>query len=172
MIEKRIRVRTAPQPAAFLPFYRRTRTPEGGAAPAPPLPALAGDDNRKLMALPSVIDEIDRLFEELVRRPWGSVARQVVPVEMREVEDGWMVKLPVEGLTPTDLQVHVQGNQLTISGHRRRAEERRGKTGWTQTQREVTFQRAVALPAGADPENIDARIENSTLCIHIRRRQP
>jgi HSP20 family protein len=124
------------------------------------------------MALPSVIDEIDRLFDELVSRPWGSVAHQVVPVEMREVEDGWMVRLPVEGLTPADLQVHVQGNQLTISGRRRQAQERRGKTGWTHTQREVTFQRAIPLPVGADPENIDAKIENATLSIHVHRRKP
>jgi len=124
------------------------------------------------MPLPSVLDEIDRLFDELVRRPWGTTARQVIPAEVHEVEDGWMVRLPVEGLSPADLQVHVQGNQLTISGHRRQAQERRGKTGWTHTQREITFHRAMALPAGADPDNIDAKIENSTLTIHIRRRQP
>jgi HSP20 family molecular chaperone IbpA len=124
------------------------------------------------MPLPSVTDEIDRLFEELVRRPWGSGERQIIPVEMHEVEDGWMVRLPVEGLTPGDLQVHVHGNQLTISGHLRQAQERRGKTGWTHTRRQVTFHRAMALPAGADPENIDAEIENSTLSIHIHRRQP
>jgi HSP20 family molecular chaperone IbpA len=124
------------------------------------------------MALPSVVDEIDRLFEELIRRPWGSIERQVVPVEMREVEDGWMVRLPVEGLTPADLQVHVHGNQLTISGRRRQAQERHGKMGWTHTQREMTFRRAMALPAGADPENIDAEVEDSTLTIHIHRRQP
>jgi HSP20 family molecular chaperone IbpA len=143
-----------------------------GAGPVPPLPALAYGDNGTVMALPSVVDEIDRLFEEMIRRPWGSGERQVVPVEMREVEDGWMVRLPVEGLTPDDLQVHVQGNQLTISGRRRQAQERHGKTGWTHAQREITFRRAIRLPAGADPEDIDAEIENATLSIHIRRLKP
>jgi HSP20 family protein len=124
------------------------------------------------MPLPSVIDEIDRLFDELVRRPWGTTARQVVPAEVHEVKDGWMVKLPVEGLSAADLQVHVQGDRLTVTGHRRRAGEHRGKTGWTQTQEEIVIQRTIALPAGADPENIDAEIEDSTLTLHIHRRQP
>jgi HSP20 family protein len=124
------------------------------------------------MPLPSVIDEIDRLFDELVRRPWGSVARQVVATEVHEVEDGWVVKLPVEGLTADDLQMHVEGHRLTISGHRRQARERRGKAGWTQTEHEIAVHRTLALPAEADPENIDAGIEDSTLTLHIHRRQP
>lgn len=122
------------------------------------------------MPLPSVIDEIDRLFDELVRRPWGSVARQVVATEVHEVEDGWVVKLPVEGLTADDLQMHVEGHRLTITGHRRQARERRGKAGWTQ--HEIAVHRTLALPAEADPENIDAEIEDSTLTLHIHRRQP
>jgi HSP20 family protein len=124
------------------------------------------------MPLPSVLDEIDRLFDELVRRPWGTAARQVVPAEVHEVNDGWTVKLPVEGLTAADLQVHMQGDHLSVTGHRRRARQRRGETGWTQTQQEIAIHRTIALPAGADPESIDAKIEGSTLTIHIRRRQP
>jgi len=83
-----------------------------------------------------------------------------------------MVKLPVEGLTAADVQVHVQGHALTVTGHRRQAREQRGKTGWMQTQQEVAIHRTIPLPAGADPESIDAKIEDSTLTIHIRRRQP
>ena len=124
-----------------------------------------------MMPLPSVLDEIDRLFDELIRQPWGS-NRELVPAEVREIEDGWLVKLRVEGLTAADLQVHVRGTQLTISGQRREARERRGKASWTQTQQEITFHRTIALPAGADPDNIDAKVEDSTLSIHIRRRKP
>ena len=125
------------------------------------------------MALPSVLDEIDRLFDELVRRPWGKAGRQVTPLDVRQVEDGWVVTLPVEDLSAKDLQVHVEGNWLTVSGHSRRAEERRqGKTGWSRREQEFSLSRTIALPAGADPNHIDATIEKSTLTIHIRRRKP
>ena len=125
----------------------------------------------RAMPLPSVLDEIDRLFDELIRQPWGT-NRQLVPAEVREVEDGWQVQLAVPGLSAADLQVHVQGNRLMISGQRHEARERRRKGGWTQTAEQITFNRTIALPPGADPETIDAKIEGSTLSIHIHRRKP
>ncbi len=123
------------------------------------------------MPLPSVLDEIDRLFEELITQPWGA-QRQFVPAEVREVDDGWMVKLPVPDLAPGDLQVQVQGKRLIITGSRRRAQQRHGRGAWTRTQQEMSFQRSIVLPEGADPDHIDAKIQDSTLIIHIRRRQP
>ncbi len=124
-----------------------------------------------MMPLPSVLDEIDRLFEELITQPWGT-QRQFVPAEVKEVEDGWMVSLPVPDLSPADLQVQVQGKRLTITGSRRRAHQQHGRGAWTRTQHEISFQRSIMLPDGADPDHIDAKIQNATLFIHIRRRQP
>jgi HSP20 family protein len=126
-----------------------------------------------VMPLPTVLDEIDRLFDELVRRPWGRSERQVTPLEVRQVEDGWVITLPVEGLSAEDLQVRVEGGWLTVTGHSRHAQEQRqGKTGWSRTEREYSLARTFALPAGADPNHIDASIEKSILTIHIRRRKP
>jgi HSP20 family molecular chaperone IbpA len=125
------------------------------------------------MPLPSVFDEIDRLFDELVRRPWGIVSRRLVPAEIREVEDGWIVELPAEGVRAADLKVDVHGSQLTVSGHRHEQRERRhGKTARTQTQRDVSLHRTVRLPSGADPDDVEAKLEGSTLTIHIGRRKP
>jgi len=127
----------------------------------------------RLMALPSVLEELDRLFEELVRRPWGSISRRLVPAEIREVADGWIVELPVEGLRAADLKVDVQGKQLTVTGHRRLHRERRhDKAAWTQTQQEVSLHRTLRLPSGANPDDIEAKLEGSTLTIHLGKRKP
>ena len=122
------------------------------------------------MPLPSVLDEIDRLFDELVHRRWRGAGRPLVPAEMQEVDDGWIIRLPVPGIRASDLKVQVHGRQLTITGERHRQKERAGKAGWTRTQHDVAFERTVTLPADADPDNFEARIENSTLNLHIRRR--
>ena len=122
------------------------------------------------MPLPSVLDEIDRLFDRLVHRRW--VGRELVPAEIHEVEDGWMIRLRVQGMRTGDVSIGVHGRQLTISG--KRHEERQGRTGesgWAHTRQEVSFERTMTLPAEADPNSIDARIENEILCIHVRRRQ-
>jgi len=123
------------------------------------------------MPLPSVLDEIDRLFDELVRRPWGTATRQVVPAQLREVKDGWVVDLPVEGLRAADLKVEVHGRQLTIIGQRRNEKQQQQKGRWTQTREEVASYRTIALPADADPDDVEATVEGSILSIHIGRRK-
>ena len=134
---------------------------------------MACGDNRIHMALPSVLDEIERLFEELIRRPWASGRRELVPAEVHEVEDGWRVDIPVEGMGAADLKIEVHGRRLTVTGQRSHQRERReGQRAWTRTRQEVAFQRTITLPAGADPDDIDAKIEGSTLAIHIGRRRP
>lgn len=125
------------------------------------------------MALPSVLDEIERLFDELIRRPWGSARRELVPAEIHEVEDGWRVEIPVEGMRAADLKIEVHGRQVTVTGrHSRLREQRQGQTAWTRTRQEISFQRTLTLPAGGDPDEIEAKIEGSTLVIHIRRQRP
>ncbi len=123
------------------------------------------------MPLPSVLDELDRLFDELIRRPWGAASRQLVPLQFREVKDGWVVELPVEGLRAADLKIEVHGRQLTVSGHRRSEQERRQGARFTQTQQEVTLQRTIALPEEANPDDVEAAVEGSTLSIHVGRRK-
>ena len=123
------------------------------------------------MALPSVLDEIDRLFDELIHRPWGGASRQLVPVQLREVSDGWVVDLPVEGLQARDLKVAVQDRQLTVTGQRRHEQARRQSGRWTQTQEAVSWYRTIPLPAEANPDDVEASVEGSTLSIHIGRRK-
>ena len=123
------------------------------------------------MPLPSVLDEINRLFDELVRRPWGAAPRQLVPVQLREVKDGWIVDLPTEGLGAADLKVEVHDRRLTVSGQRRGGEKKREGKGWTQTREEVSWYRTVPLPVDANPDDVEASVEGSTLSIHIGRRK-
>jgi HSP20 family molecular chaperone IbpA len=125
------------------------------------------------MALPSLVDEINRLFDDLIRRPWGAGARQLSPAVIREETDGWVVEIPVEGMRAADLKVEVHGRRLTILGHRRSDQERRhGTSGWSRSQREQTLHQTVTLPADADPEDLEAQIEGSRLTVHVRRRRP
>jgi HSP20 family molecular chaperone IbpA len=121
------------------------------------------------MALPSLLDEIDRLFDELIHRRWGAGTRQLVPTAMRETEDGWIIELPVEGLQAADLHVEVHGRRLTIMGYRRRQRTYRpGRAAWSH---ESSLQQTIALPADVDPGSAVATIEGDHLTIHIRKRQ-
>jgi len=124
------------------------------------------------MPLPSVLDQLDRLFDELIHRPWGPAIRQVTPTEVREVADGWMVELQVPGMRAQDLQVQVDGRKLTVRGHRRDEQEQtRRVTGRVRTQQETVLHRTITLPAEADPEGVEANLHGATLSVHVRRRR-
>ncbi|HVN83423.1 MAG TPA: Hsp20/alpha crystallin family protein [Candidatus Binatia bacterium] len=121
------------------------------------------------MAVPTVLDEIERLFDELIHRPWGAVGRSLVPVEIRPVDDGWIVEFAVEGLRAHDLKIEVHGRQLIVKGHRQQDEQRKGAEGWTRTQQSHSLQRTIMLPAVVSPDDVEATVVGGLLSIHVRR---
>ena len=123
------------------------------------------------MALPSVVEEIDRLFDELVRRPWSRL-RTEAPTAIKTVDDGWLVEVPIDGLEASDLEVELHGRRLTVSGTRRNEHEQRGGRGRVRAREAVSLFRTITLPAEVAPEDIDARVEDTTLVIHVRKREP
>jgi len=124
------------------------------------------------MPLPTVLDELDRLFDELIRRPWGGAARRLVPAQIRETEGGWGIELPVPHMRAGDLTIQVRGRQVSISGFRRTDRERkRGPGTWAEVRQETAFHQIVTLPAEVPPENITAEVNGTTLTIHVRKPQ-
>lgn len=121
------------------------------------------------MPLPSVLEELDRLFQQLVHEPWGTSAA-LEPPELKEVEDGWVLEFRVEGLRAADLVVDVQGRRLTVRGRRRVSERQRQPLGgWSVSEREVAFSRSVTLPVSVVAADVEARLEDSVLKLHVRR---
>jgi len=123
------------------------------------------------MALPSIIDEIERLFDELIQRPWGASVRHLQPAQIRATADGWLVEVPVEGLRIADLTINIEGRRLLIHGRRHAQRQQGGGSGWMRIQRQKTnVHQAVTLPEDADPDSIEAKLEGAVLSIHVRRR--
>lgn len=67
------------------------------------------------------------------------------------------------GVDPKEVDIHVQGNTLTISGERTNSRETREAD---YLRREITygsFTRTIALPEGIDKEKLSAEYRNGTL---------
>ncbi len=123
------------------------------------------------MALPSVIDEVQRLFEELVHKPWGSAA-VLVPASVRESEDGWIVELPSQGLAAKDIRIQVRGGMLLVSGEKQIKKQSLQAQRFQRSAARVAFERTIPLPKGAAHPAIDAKVEGDTLILHLRRQDP
>lgn len=73
------------------------------------------------------------------------------------------LRVAVPGIDPKEVKVELQGNVLTISGERKKAET---KNEVTYHQREFTygaFQRMLTLPEGVDAERLTAEFNNGVL---------
>ncbi len=69
--------------------------------------------------LMSLRKAMDRLFEESVVRPRGETAQtgaMTVPLEVYQTENDVVVRAPVPGVRPEDIDINVLGDTLTIKG--------------------------------------------------------
>lgn len=107
--------------------------------------------------------DIDELFGRFFDRSDNSSDRWMPRIETYRKENEYVVRLDLPGIDPKDVQVHAEGNVLTISGERKSQEE-------GPVYRETffgDFQRQIALPQGVEAEKISAHYEHGVLEIRV-----
>lgn len=98
-----------------------------------------------------------RELPELPLRTW------MPPMEGYRKDDKYIVRVDLPGVDPKDLDVHAEGDFLTIKGERK-AEEKGPEYRETFYG---SFERTVRLPHGVEPKKIAARYENGVLEISV-----
>jgi HSP20 family protein len=88
--------------------------------------------------------------------PWG--------FEMEEGEKEVVVRAEMPGFEASELEVTLRGNLLTL-----RAEHREPAEGGAVERRQARLERTVTLPAGVEPEKVEARYRNGVLEVHVPR---
>ena len=116
--------------------------------------------------------ELDRMFDRLVAGhdwwPWPEFAERFVPALEAYVEGGeFHVRAEVPGVDPKSIEVSLLGNTLTIKGERKRSKETKKEGYYLREMVYGSFERAVAVPEGAEPDKINARYDNGVLHITV-----
>jgi HSP20 family protein len=140
--------------------------PSGAEAPA------AGLDEWRAQA--------DRYFEDLSRR-WADVAR-LSPLEFFgvpagialnpevDVSDGdgkFVLKADLPGLEEADVEVEVDGDVLTISGHKSETTEDKENDYCRRERRFGSFRRAFRLPEGVVGDKAKASFDKGVLNVTV-----
>jgi HSP20 family protein len=120
-------------------------------------------------------DDMDQLFGQLVGGLSGtgpvSSAQQLdwVPaIEVDQREGQLLVRADLPGMDVDDVTVEVDAGVLTIAGERRDEREVEGDGGGRRTEvRYGRFARSIALPEGAQSDEIEAAFRNGVLEIKI-----
>ena len=123
-----------------------------------------------LSELMSLRDAMDRLFEESFVRPgrllgWPSAG--MVPVDMYQEDNNVVVKAPLPGVKPEDIDISVVGETLTIKGETRQEKEVKAENMIRQERRFGAFSRTVSLPSPVDTSKANATFENGVLTLTL-----
>lgn len=103
--------------------------------------------------------DIDDMFGRFFGSPGLRPTLGLPPMETYRKNGNYVVRLDFPGVDPKDLDVHVEGDLLTIKAERK-AEEK-GPEYWETFYGK--FEREVTLPHGVKAEKITARYEHGVL---------
>jgi HSP20 family molecular chaperone IbpA len=122
------------------------------------------------MKVPKFIEEIDRLFEEMVRDPWSRT--QPAPARPRRADETHLeVHIPLFGGEPGDVAFAVEGQRLTVTLRRRQSRRTAGTEGEMTADRSEQIERTFVLPEDSDVGSLEARFEGNTLRVRIELRR-
>lgn len=123
------------------------------------------------MARPRFIDDINRLFDELVGDPWGRpvpAGRDVRrPLHGKYLE----VEVPTQGAGRDDIAVTTEGRRLTVAVRRRSAQTTTGRGTELSEQSEEQYRQTFTLPEGMDLSGFEAHFDRGVLRIRIGLRE-
>ena len=75
------------------------------------------------------------------------------------------VYVDIPGIAPDDMDINIEGNQLTISGERKQKHEKNTDTEHRIERSHGKVQRSISLPKNADKDNVSASHEDGVLTI-------
>lgn len=89
----------------------------------------------------------------------------VPPIEAWIDKDNkkYHLRIALPGVDPKEMQVELQGNQLTVRGEHQSKEEKKEKDYQWQEFSYGRFERTIALPEGADKSKLNAEYNNGVL---------
>ena len=100
-------------------------------------------------------------------RSFFSAQGLFAPLDLREKNGNYLVKMDIPGVDEDDLRITFRDNSLVVSGERR---EERDEPGGQVRYREVrygSFQRSIPLPDNVDRERISAKYRDGVLIITL-----
>jgi HSP20 family protein len=118
-------------------------------------------------------NEMDQLFDQFIRDPWGSMIRGLgegPAVDVCESDNDVVVSMEVPGVDPKDVDIDVSGATLTVRGEKKQEHEEKDRSYYFSERTFGRFQRTIQLPGSVDPDKVEAVCRNGTLRITLGKR--
>ena len=120
--------------------------------------------------------EIDRLFDDFTRGVptlgGGQAQLNLVPnIDVSETNDAIVISAEMPGLDRGEVEISIEDDVLTVRGEKRLEEERDDRNYHLSERAYGVFYRAIQLPPGIDPEQVQATMSNGVLKITVPKPQ-
>lgn len=128
---------------------------------------------REVTSLPEHINQVFRdVFPEMDSLEQSLLAPLSLAPKTDVYEDADRIVLELEapGLREEDLNLTLEGNTLTISGERKRDDDRKEGRYQRVERYYGSFSRTFTLPSTVDPNSIEAKYEHGVLHVSMAKR--
>lgn len=128
---------------------------------------------REVTSLPEQINQVFRdVFPETDSLEQSLLApMSIAPkTDVYEEADRILLEMEAPGLKEEDLNLTLEGNTLTISGERKRRDDRKEGRYQRVERYYGSFSRTFTLPSTVDPNSIEAKYEHGVLHVSMAKR--
>ena len=125
----------------------------------------------RLPFLTPLSQEVDRLFDEMIHRPWGSIrtgAEEWSPqLDLYETKIAFILEADLPGMQQEDVSVTVENGELVLKGQRSVKRTTSQGNFYYSERRSGSFLRRLRLPASVDQDNIRAEFSDGVLRVTL-----
>src|SRR4029079_15322929 len=93
-------------------------------------------------------------------------------IDLQDSEGELRLHADLPGVQPSDLDIRVEGDVLTIRGERKSESERNEQNFHVMERSHGRFQRSIQLPFAPDPDQVQASVREGVLELRIPKRAP
>ena len=116
--------------------------------------------------------DVDRFMDRLLGGPFfpGAELAEAVwspALDFSETEKEYVIRIEVPGIPRENLDVHLEGQMLTISGHRETRKEGEGEASFWREREAGRFVRSLRLPLPVEGAKVEAINQDGLLTVRL-----
>jgi HSP20 family protein len=115
----------------------------------------------------SMRDLFDRAYEDWFYRPLTRTFDSTLAVDMYESDGHIVLKTPMPGVKPEDIDISVTGDCLTIKGETKEESEVEDVNYIRHERHMGTYYRSITLPDGVETDNVEADYHDGILTLEF-----
>lgn len=129
--------------------------------------------------VPTIVRDMDEVFDRLLHGPLPFPAMNLEPLkramegtwmpalDLTETEKDFVIRAEVPGVPRENLDVHLEGELLTLTGHREKVARETNENVLWEERETGKFVRTLRLPRPVEPAKVEAHYTDGVLTVRL-----